>query len=129
MNKKQSKEDLKNIHCNSFCNFVENEMREECKKACLCNTDIIEHKNSLEKSKCVSSSIPKAYMSEHIHNFSPFEAPKAPVVVNEPKAPVVVNEPKVPVVVNEPKVPVVVNEPKVPELPPGVSVQTPPASN
>ena len=96
MSKQQSKDDLKNIHCNSFCNFVEKKNREECKKACLCNTNSIQHKHSLEKSKCVPSSIPKGYMSEHLHNFSPFEAQKAPVVANEPKAPEA--QAKVPVV-------------------------------
>lgn len=114
MSKQLSKEDLKNMHCKSSCIHLEekNQMRQKCKNACLCNTNSIEHKNSLKKAECVPSAVPQSHMPEYMQHFSSFKSTQptsapapvkiqAPVVANEPKAPIVANEPKAPVVANK----------------------------
>lgn len=68
MSKQLSKEDLKNMHCKSSCIHLEekNQMRQKCKNACLCNTNSMEHKNSLKKPECVPSAIPQSHMPEYM---------------------------------------------------------------
>ena len=49
-------------------------MRQKCQNACLCNTNSIEHKNSLKKPECVPSAVPQSHIPEYMQHFSSFKS-------------------------------------------------------
>lgn len=65
-----SDDKLKDIHCNSFCNFNASQNVEECKNKCLCKTESVNDVNSLKGVKCVETSIPQGVSSDHLNSFS-----------------------------------------------------------
>lgn len=73
-----SKDKLKEIHCNSFCNFNIGQNVEECKNKCLCPSESISDVNSLQGVKCVERSEPQGVSSEHLNSYSPVPQAKAP---------------------------------------------------
>jgi len=65
-----SKDKLKAIHCDSFCNFNIGQNIEECKNKCLCPSESISHVNSLDGVKCVEKSVPEGNSYDHLNSYS-----------------------------------------------------------
>ena len=82
---------LKEMHCNSFCNFNAGQNVEECKNKCLCPTESISDVNSLQSAKCVENSVPQGVSSDNLNLFSSVPSKKAPAK----KPPVLAKEPPV----------------------------------